>query len=365
ELVGAFVLGRRGWGLSRTLESRRNRIIVTTSALVLLLCILILILVRRNVSRPIRELVDRIKEIGQGHWEKRIEVKGRDEISSVALDFNQMCERLQDMYGQLVKEQQERLSLEQHLRQSDKLASVGQLAAGLAHEIGTPLNIIGGRAEYLLRRPRSQNELIDNLHVIRSQMDRIAGIVRQLLEFSRRSEPAFRRIDVSHLLHKVTNLLQHQLSEKSIRVEITTADALPSLRADPDLLQQVFVNLFLNSLHALSAGGTIRISSEITRNGNGTGTVTSGDGADCLRITFEDNGAGISPEQIGQVFDPFFTTKDIGEGTGLGLSVSYGIIKDHGGEIQVESEVGRFTRFIIDLPLDGLAANDKMQTMTA
>jgi signal transduction histidine kinase len=361
RIVGAFVLGRRGWGLSATVKSRRDRIIITTSALVLFLCGVILILVRRNVSRPIGELIERIRAIGQGHWEKRITVRGRDEIGSLALEFNRMCERLQETYEKLLKEQRERLSLEQHLRQSDKLASVGQLAAGLAHEIGTPLNIIGGRAEYLLRRPRSREELVDNLQIIRSQMDRIAGIVRQLLEFSRRREPAFRAVDVNALLQKVTTLLQHKISEKGVGVTIEPVHALPSIRADPDLMQQVFINLFLNSLHALSAGGIIKISCAVGRN---LGDPAHGDSVPWLRIVFEDNGSGIPPEHLDQVFDPFFTTKDIGEGTGLGLSVTYGIIKDHGGDIRVESQADQFTRFVIYLPMDKLEVPKELQAMT-
>jgi signal transduction histidine kinase len=125
--------------------------------------------------------------------------------------------------------------------------------------------------------------------------------------------------------------------------------SLPRIDADPDLLQQVFINLYSNSLHALGPGGVVKIGAETTDRGL---TQASPAASRWLRISFEDNGAGIVPEHIGRVFDPFFTTKDIGEGTGLGLSVSYGIIQEHGGDIHVESEPGRFTRFIIYLPTE-------------
>jgi signal transduction histidine kinase len=271
-----------------------------------------------------------------------------------------MCESLEKIYRRLVKEQQERLSLEHSLRQSDKLASVGQLAAGLAHEIGTPLNIIGGRAEFLLRRPRSDQEISQSLQIIRAQIDRITGIVRQLLEFSRRREPAFRKVDLLPLLKKVTGLLEHKISHKSVQVKIDMPRDLPAIQADPDQLQQVFINLFLNSLQALQHGGTIAIRAALghSAHGNGPGPATS----EMLRIEFEDNGAGIPAEHLGQVFDPFFTTKDVGEGTGLGLSVSYGIIKDHGGEVRVESEQGRFTRFTIILPAEKQAADTLLRS---
>jgi signal transduction histidine kinase len=347
--VGAFVLARQGYRLLASVDERRNRIVATTTILVLVLSLLILLVVRHNVSRPINELITRIREIAKGRGQQRIEVSGRDEVASLAREFNLMSEELEQSHARFLREQQAKLKLEQDLRHSERLASVGRLAAGVAHEIGTPLNIIGGRAEYLSRRPRSAEEFKTNLDVIRSQTDRIAAIVRQLLEFSRRREPAFRMVDLPALLNQVKFLLEHRLQSKAIWVDITNPQRVPEIDADPDLLQQVFLNLFLNSLHALASGGAIKIHVERT-DGARLSTSSSEAGA-WLRITFEDNGCGIAPEHIGQVFDPFFTTKDIGEGTGLGLSVSYGIIKDHGGEIYVESEPGQFTRFVIFLPL--------------
>jgi signal transduction histidine kinase len=349
QLMGAFVLARQGYGTFASIERRRNRILMTTTLLIILLSLLVLILVRHSVTRPIDELIRRIKEMSQGQREQSIETKGRDEVASLAREFNLMCQKLQESHARLVDKQQEKLKLEHELRHSERLASVGRLAAGLAHEIGTPLNIIGGRSEYLLRRPRSAEELKDNLGVIRSQSDRIAAIVRQLLEFSRRREPVFQPIDFLALLDNVKYLLTHQLREKDIRVETAGFSALPKISADPELLQQIFINLYSNSLHALGPGGMIKIAAEINDRGLTKASPAAGH---WLRISFEDNGAGIAPEHIGRVFDPFFTTKDVGEGIGLGLSVSYGIIQEHGGDIHVESELGRFTRFIIYLPTE-------------
>jgi two-component system NtrC family sensor kinase len=348
QLRGAVVLARHGYGTFATVERRRNRILMTTSVLIILLSLLVLILVRRSVTQPINQLIRRIKEISQGEREQ-VEIKGRDEVASLAREFNLMCQKLQESHARLVGEQQEKLKLEHELRHSERLASVGRLAAGLAHEIGTPLAIIGGRSEYLLRRSRSPEELKDNLGVIRSQSDRIAAIVRQLLEFSRRREPVFQPVDLLGLLENVKYLLAHQLREKDIRVETAGLNTLPKISADPELLQQIFINLYSNSLHALGPDGVIKIGAEITARGIIQASPAAGHR---LRISFEDNGAGIAPEHIGRVFDPFFTTKDVGEGIGLGLSVSYGIIQEHGGDIQVESEPGSFTRFIIYLPTE-------------
>ena len=349
QLKGAFVLARHGYGTFATIEQRRNRILMTTSLLIILLSLLVLILVRRSVTQPINRLIRRIKEISQGQRDQGLEIRGRDEVASLAREFNLMCQKLQESHARLVDEQQEKLKLEHELRHSERLASVGRLAAGLAHEIGTPLAIIGGRSEYLLRRSRSSEELKDNLGVIRSQSDRIAAIVRQLLEFSRRREPVFQSVELSALLDNVKYLLAHQLREKGIQVTMNGLNNLPGIDADPDLLQQVFINLFANSLQALGPGGVVKIGAEITDRGL---TQASPVANRWLRISFEDNGLGIDPEHIGRVFDPFFTTKDVGEGTGLGLSVSYGIIQEHRGDIHVESEPGRFTRFIIYLPTE-------------
>ncbi len=348
-LVGAFLLLRQGDELIQAIETRRNRIIVTTAILVVLICLLIFTIVQTKISRPIRELIARIREIGAGHWEQRIEVRGGDEISALAQEFNHMSSRLSETHSRLLQEQEDRLQLERDLRHSEKLASVGQLAAGVAHEIGTPLNIIGGRAEQLLRRQRTPEEINEVLQTIRNQIDRIAGIVRQLLEFSRRKEPAFRKMKVSSVIANVNRLFQHQLEERGVTVNVTSPDTEPTILADPDQLQQVFINLFQNSLQAFDHGGIIHIECQLANSGQSQAGHSPG--KNYLRISFEDNGLGIREESMGRVFEPFFTTKDIGEGTGLGLAVSYGIIKEHGGDISVESDHKSFTRFVIHLPM--------------
>lgn len=347
QAVGAFVLARHGAGAMASIVERRNRIIATTTALVVGLSLLVWIIVQRSIARPINRLIDRVREVGRGHWQQRIDIGSDDELGTLAREFNLMSEELQNIYHRLMAEQGAKLQLEQDLRRSERLASVGQLAAGLAHEIGTPLNIISGRAEQLLRRPRSADEIKDNLQIIRSQSERIAAIVRQLLDFSRRREPLFRKIDLAALLAQVKDLLEHQIESKRIQVSITHPPSSPALRADAELLQQVFINLFANSIFALKPGGTVNIRIELIDGEAGASSNGAGQGA---RIYFEDDGAGIAPENLGRIFDPFFTTKDVGEGSGLGLSVVFGIIKDHGGEIRVESELGKFCRFVIDLP---------------
>ncbi len=348
RMTGAFVLARHGTALISSIADRRNRIMITTSALILLLSLFVWIIVQRSVARPIHRLIERIRAVGRGHWEQRIDISGDDEIASLAREFNLMSEELQNMYSRLTAEQLEKLKLEQDLRRSERLASVGQLAAGLAHELGTPLNIISGRAEHLLRRARSVDEMRDNLQIITSQSERITAIVRQLLDFSRRRDPLFRTVDIGVLLKKVTDLLAHQLEKKLIRVDLSCPTPAPQLRADAELLQQVFMNLCANAIYALDIGGVIKIRVEPMGTSQAAGNANGASHG--VRVIFEDNGAGIAGENLGRIFDPFFTTKDIGEGSGLGLSVAFGIIKDHAGEIRVESEQGKYTRFVIDLP---------------
>jgi signal transduction histidine kinase len=195
--------------------------------------------------------------------------------------------------------------------------------------------------------------LTNNLQIIRAQADRITAIVRQLLEFARRKEPVFRTVDLLALLTDVQTLLEHRIQEKGIQVVTDGMAQLPLLHADPDMLQQVFLNLYTNSFYALARGGSIKIRAGVAP-AHRSETV-SFNAATQIWITFEDNGIGILPEHIERVFDPFFTTKDVGEGSGLGLAVSYGIIKDHGGEIRAESEPGKFTRFVIELPTDHIS----------
>lgn len=347
RVVGAFVLGRQSGSLFDVVAVRRDRILITTVALVVVLIILILVIVRRSVSRPIQDLIARARDIGQGRWTQRLEASGSDEIGALAREFNRMSERLQETYSRLVREQQDKLRLERELRHSEKLASVGQLAAGLAHEIGTPLSIIGGRAEYLLRRPRSEEEARDTLLTIHSQIDRISGIVRRLLTFSRRHEPALQPVELPTLLAQVRALFEDRLRERSVQVVTELPATLPPLQADPNLLQQVFINLYLNSLEAVAPGGTIRIRAAADTAPASPDSAPAG----VIRVLFEDDGRGIPPEHLERIFDPFYTTKDVGEGTGLGLSVAYGIVKDHGGEIRAESEPGRSTCFILEFPL--------------
>ncbi len=233
---------------------------------------------------------------------------------------------------------QELRAAQEQLLQAEKLAAIGQLAAGVAHEINNPMGVILGFAQGILKTLPPDDPLRKPLMTIEKESLRCKRIVQDLLDFARRSEPAFRLTNINELIDASCSLVEHQTSFQNVRLVKSYEPALPSIMADPHQLQQVFINVILNAYQAMPHGGTLYIT-------------TRAEGPE-LQAIFTDTGTGIPPENVQHIFDPFFTTKEVGEGTGLGLSVSYGIIKAHGGDIEVESQTGKGTTFVIKLPLE-------------
>ena len=240
----------------------------------------------------------------------------------------------------------ERIELEAQLSQSDKLSSIGLLAAGVAHEVNTPLAVISSYAQMLSKQVQGDPKKSGLLEKITRQTFRASEIVNNLLNFSRTSGTEFRDVDVNKVITDTLALLEHQFKTSRIKVQDELSSHLPLITGNPGRLQQVFLNLFLNAKDAMANGGTLRVS---TSNGDGVSVIVS------------DNGAGIAPEHIQKIYDPFFTTKSSREGqprgTGLGLSVTYGIIQEHAGKIRVESRPGEGTTFYLDFPLMRKAVN--------
>lgn len=229
----------------------------------------------------------------------------------------------------LLDESERKLELERRLRHSDKLATIGTLASGLAHEIGTPLGVIRGRAEHLLRSRPDETRLNQGLEIIIQQIDRITRIVRMLLDFGRRREPLRVTSDVRTIVQRTLHLLETEAERRNIRLISELGPEPLLVDCDVDQLQQVFVNLGMNALDAMAqSGGTLRVS----------GRRVLEAGRPCVRLRFQDEGPGIEDEFRDRVFDPFFTTKDPGKGTGMGLAVSQSIVRDHDGEITLESQ---------------------------
>ena len=236
--------------------------------------------------------------------------------------------------------------IERQLQQSEKLATVGELAAGIAHEAGTPLNVILGTAEYLMMEMEGDDPKIEELKIIISQAEHITKLIHKLLNFSRYNKPEFKSIDINSLVRDVLKLTDLQIAKEKIKVVTDLQSDMPAIIGDDNQLQQVFINIIVNAVHAMPQGGTLTIASRLDISES---SVPHSNGF--VEIGISDTGFGIPSKDIPKIFDPFFTTKDIDKGTGLGLTVSYRIVEDHGGTIDVESKVNEGTRFTVKLPI--------------
>ncbi len=231
----------------------------------------------------------------------------------------------------------ERKHNQEQLQKAERLAELGTLASGMAHEIGTPMNVILGRSEYLLQRTADEG-MKKGLATIVTQVERITKVMNQLLAFARRRIPERRAVDFGEIVDDSLEMFKERIAQSCITVDKTIESSLPPVRADRDQLIQVIINLVMNSIHAMPEGGRLRLS--LAREASHV----------CLGVS--DTGHGMPEEIRSKVFEPFFTTKDFGKGTGLGLTVVKGIIEEHGGTIDVESVVDKGTTFWIRLPLD-------------
>jgi signal transduction histidine kinase len=230
----------------------------------------------------------------------------------------------------------ERRRLEERLRRTERIAELGTLASGMAHEIGTPMNVILGRAEYLLERV-TEEPIKKSLKIIVTQVERITRVMNQLLAFARRRPADRRPLDLRETIEGSLEMFQERLARHGIRIEKSLRDDCPKVCADADQMSQVLINLVMNAIHAMPEGGTLRI-----------GLARSDQ---TVQLTVADTGHGIPPQDLPKIFDPFFTTKETGKGTGLGLTVAKGIIDEHGGTIRAESEPGNGTTFTVSLPV--------------
>jgi PAS domain S-box-containing protein len=231
----------------------------------------------------------------------------------------------------------ERKHIQKQLWKAERLAELGTLASGMAHEIGTPMNVILGRAEYLLQRTADEG-MKKGLATIVTQIERITKVMNQLLACARRETPERRAVDLAEIVEDSLEMFQERIAHSRITVEKAIEANMPSVLADRDQLLQVLINLMMNSLHAMPEGGRLRLS--LAREGSH------------VSLGVSDTGHGMPEEIRSKVFEPFFTTKDFGKGTGLGLTVVKGIVEEHGGTIAVESVVDKGTTFWIQLPLD-------------
>ena len=278
-----------------------------------------------SVMRSIYDEIDAIICVAKDlrDTKKLLEAKARAEAEKAKADeLKRACD--------------ERQKLETQLIQSEKMASLGQLAAGVAHEINNPLTGVLTSGHLLLRRFETEGPDREDLENIIRETTRCREIVRGLLDFARQSTPRMVSTNLTRLINETLSIMENQFHIKNIKVIKNLKEDIPDIMLDVNQIEQVFINIFLNSIEAISEAGTIAISSDCDRN--------------FVYITFQDTGQGISEENIGKIFDPFYTTKSK-NGTGLGLSVSYGIIRRHNGTIEAKSKANEGTTFVVKLPL--------------
>ena len=331
--------------MEKEIQKAKRSIFFTIFVLIGGTVALVLLGTRRWVTKPISKLMEGIKNLARGNLDHQIDLKKRDELSELAQAFNQMAVDLKKAQERIIREAETKLELERHLRQSEKLATMGQLASGLAHEIGTPLNIIYGRTELIQRRLEDKEGIQKNSDIIIDQTERITKILRQLLGFVRKKKPEQTALNINTLLETTLDLLHHQIQKQTVRVVKDLRENLPPVIGDPDQLQQAFLNLLLNAIQAMPGGGTLRLSASSKK--------ISKEGLEeaqrqYMEVCVGDTGVGMEREVIQSIFNPFFTTKETG--TGLGLMVTQGIIQDHEGWIKVESEVRMGSVFKVYLP---------------
>ncbi|BDV42107.1 two-component sensor histidine kinase [Geotalea uraniireducens] len=306
-----------------------------------------------RLARPIKELETVARRISAGERNLQIEIDSRDEIGELAGEFAQMTRTLTQreedigkLNRNLERKVQERtaeleeknlllVKTQEDLVRAAKLADIGMLAAGVAHEINNPMAIIRGNAELLQMALAADDPNREEVDIIAQQVNRVERIVGSLLKFARQQQKRLGRVAIAELLDDILSQLGHQVSLTGIDIR-RDYDAVPAIDGDADQLRQVFTNLLLNAIQAMQQGGVLTVETSFAE---AEGTCT---------VSISDTGCGIAPENLKRIFSPFFTTK--GEGTGLGLSVSYGIVKDHGGNITATSEAGHGSTFRVILP---------------
>jgi signal transduction histidine kinase len=299
------------------------------------------------VGRPMALLMDKAQHVGRGDFGPPLRLRQRDEIFRLANEMNAMCDRLVAANDRAAAEMRARLEMLEQLRHADRLMTVGKLASGIAHELGTPLNVIEARATMIAGGETTPDESVTCAKAVLRSTDRMTRIIRQLLAFARTAKPEKSRCDVVGVARRTVELLEPLARKRQVALRV---DASATVFADVDARQveQAITNLTMNAAQATERAGTVDL--VIDRARARPPADHGGEEGEYVRIRVRDHGHGIAPEHLPRLFEPFFTTKDVGEGTGLGLAVSYGIVREHGGWIGVESEVGRGTTFTIHLP---------------
>jgi two-component system NtrC family sensor kinase len=353
KVLGVLDIGMSLAEVDEEIKDAQSKMVAFTVIVFLVISITLSISIRRYVTRPVRELVKATKRVAEGDLDSTISIKGEDEIAQLASSFSQMTSDLKKADDKLVEwgktleqkvhERTEELrSKENQLIQSDKVASLGKLAAGVAHEINSPLTGVLTYSSLLLKAKKEGDPDREDLEVIVNETNRCKKIVKGLLDYARQTAPQKTLCDANEVLDKSIDLISHQATLQSVRIDRKFKPDLPKIMIDVGQVQQVLINILLNAIEAMPQGGTL--------------TVSTGMDDQMVALRFADTGSGIPEDVLPKIFDPFFTTKEQGRGTGLGLSVSFGIIERHRGKLEVKSKVGEGTTFTVRLPVKTTAS---------
>ncbi len=349
RIIGILYVGM----LERPYIDITNRVIfrfVIIAAICVVVLLIILFFSTTRITIPLQKMVLATHKIARGDLSHKVDVKSRDEIGALADSFNQMTEDLEEAEKKLIewgktleKKVEERTKeirqMQDHLVQSEKLASLGKLAAGIAHEINNPLGGILIYSHLLLEDADRNSPYYERLEKIVKETTRCKNIVKGLLQFARPKEPETTLTHVNDVIDKALSLLESQAIFQNITINREYSSSIPRIIADNTQLQQVFINIILNAADAMEGKGTLTLKTDLDENGQ------------YIDIFITDTGHGIKEEDMNRLFEPFFTTKEIGSGTGLGLAICYSIIQKHKGTIEVQSQVGKGTTFTVKLPI--------------
>jgi len=292
------------------------------------------------IGRPLDALIRKARRVGEGDLSGPLRFRQRDELDELASEMNAMCERLASAQVQAREEASARIEALQQLRHADRLVTVGRLAAGIAHELGTPLNVIAGRTK-LLRRGAASEAVDDSLSIVADQVERMAAIIRQLLDFARHREPKRAVTELGSVVRASIQLMRPMAKKRGVELGVDGEDRVMA-SVDRAQIEQVLSNLIVNAVDACADGGSVQVSCG-AEPGNDERPPTP-------FIRIRDDGRGMDEATQSRIFEPFFTTKEVGQGTGLGLSVAYGIVQEHGGSLRVESAPNRGSTFTVLLP---------------
>jgi signal transduction histidine kinase len=357
QVVAILGLVRDGAFIGKEVLSSVKRLVPLLLLFVATFSIAIYVMLMRRVAIPLRRLVEAIDGVSKGDLSPAVLPGREDEIGTLSGRFNEMMNYLREAREKEARATAARVETEAHLRHAEKLATIGQMAAEIAHEVGTPLNVIGGRARTLARRAGEPAHVQKNAEIISAQVDRITKIIRQVLDSARKSRASAGELDALKTVRDTLEFLEEHLKQHHIEVDLRTEPDLRPIPGDPDEIQQVCLNLVMNAIHAMPDGGRLGIDLEyVIRRKEGLDLAPP---SPYLMLAISDTGPGVPEADRARIFEAFFTTKELGEGSGLGLPVSHGIVKDHDGWMEVGDQPGGGAVFRVFLPLPPESASSE------